>query len=201
MLIGARVMTEKTINRKCAHCGKTFLIIPSRLKHGRGLHCSSACQYAAIKERPKKVKQFICIGCGDQFTRPQSKKTKGNGKYCTRACRDLHWIGQNTSQWQNGDGVYKRGPRWYSIRRRILKRDQWVCCRCGKPGRDVHHKIPFRLFADEDAANADWNLITLCRPCHRREDAKYKWVPLCEGVLRFSSAGPLWQMAREKGMV
>lgn len=197
-------MTEKTIQRECAHCGNEFLVVPSRLRHGRGLHCSPACQYAARRARPKNVIQFECIGCGSSFTRSPSvaRSHKGAGKYCTRACRDLHWLGPLNPNWQNGDKVYKRGSHWFSIRRKILARDGNKCVDCGSPDAlHVHHIIPFRMFADKIAANADDNLITLCAPCHRREDAKHKWVALPSGVLRFASGGVAWKLARDKGMV
>ena len=99
------------------------------------------------------------------------KSHKGGGKYCTRECRDKYWVGKNNPLWQGGAGVYKRGPHWWSIRRRILARDQ-TCQHCGADNQlHVHHKIPFRMFADSAAANVENNLIALCPPCHRREDA------------------------------
>lgn len=189
----------------CQHCGTTFDVHPSRIKHGRGRHCSPACQYAAIKARPTGRIELTCTGCGTTFTRtPSQLKTKrGAGKYCTRECRDQHWVGDKNPNWQNGDKVYKRGSRWHSIRRRILKRDK-VCQCCGADGPlDVHHVIPFRVFADKDAANAESNLVALCKPCHRRADARHKWavVPDGGGVLMMNSGGVAWQMAREKGLV
>lgn len=196
-------MKKRTIERQCENCGKSFAVVPSRLKHGRGRYCSPSCQYTASKARPKKVLGFICIGCGAGFTRPISKKQKGMGKYCTRSCRDQHWIGSNNPNWQNGAGVYKRGPRWQSIRRKVLARDGACVC-CGAVGRlHVHHKIPFRMFTDSEVANDLSNLIALCPPCHRKEDAKHKWVALSEscGILRFNAGGPAWQMALEKRMV
>lgn len=199
-------MAEKTVERICENCEKAFSVIPSRMKHGRGRHCSKACQYAAIAARPGLVVTLQCVGCGQAFRRwpSHAKSRKGAGKYCTRDCRDQHWVGENTPNWQNGDGVYKRGPRWHSIRRRILARDGNACTRCGVSGSlHVHHKIPFRMFDDPDDANGDDNLTTLCPPCHRREDAASKWVRLPEsgGALCFASGGVAWQLAREKEMV
>lgn len=120
-------MTDKKIECRCANCGAEFSVIPSRLKHGRGLHCSTACQYAANK-RPRRQVFFNCAACDRHFGLPVSKaQRKGAGKYCSRVCRDAHWVGTNTLNWQNGSGVYKRGPRWHSIRRKILKT---TMCRC-----------------------------------------------------------------------
>ncbi len=53
-----------------------------------------------------------------------------------------------------------------------LKRDDYTCQICGKKVAkpDVHHKIPLRL----DGTNEESNLITLCRPCHGKEEAKLR---------------------------
>lgn len=193
-MIGAHAMTERMIDRKCEHCGTAFAVIPSRIKHGRGKHCSPACQHAARRAKPKDQVLYQCLCCGKQFGLCPSveRSHRGAGKYCSRECRDAHWVGPNTPNWQNGAGVYKRGPRWYAIRRRILKRDK-VCQHCGADTRlHVHHKIPFRIFG----SNADWNLIVLCDRCHRVEDARFKWVKFEHGALQFSATGLAWQRAR-----
>lgn len=187
------------IDKECERCGKVFSVHPSRAKHGRGKHCSRECQYAARREAPKKQHtNLICTGCKKAFSKLPSKLTHaGSGKYCTRTCRDKYWKGDVTPNWQGGNGVYKRGPHWYSTRRAVLKRDGYKCTECFSIGPlNVHHKVPFRMFDSADEANKHGNLITLCRPCHRVEDAKYKWIKFDEGVLKFNSQGPAWQMAR-----
>lgn len=194
------------ITTDCAVCSRPFTVHRSRLAHGRGKHCSPACQYEARRRLPKLVMSFECVGCGSAFDRAPSfvNGRKGAGKYCTRACRDLHWVGQKNPNWQNGDKVYKRGPRWYSIRRRILARDKHQCVRCGGGGRlHVHHIVPFRMFEDADTANRDSNLVSLCPPCHRRIDARHKWVrlPQSGGVLMMAARGYAWELARSKGMI
>jgi 5-methylcytosine-specific restriction endonuclease McrA len=187
----------------CGVCGGAFSVDASRLKHGRGKHCSPACQYEARRRQPKKAVGLTCIGCGSAFSLPPSKVTshKGAGKYCSRPCRDRHWKGDKNPNWQNGDRVYKRGSHWHAIRRRIIARDK-VCQHCGTDGPlHVHHVLPFRLFEDKDAANAESNLVALCPPCHRREDARSKWVPVGGGVLHFANSSEAWKLARERGMV
>lgn len=194
---------QPTLSISCSHCRNEFRAWPSRLKYGRGRHCSPGCQYAARRAAPKRSIEFSCIGCGKSFARPPSwTARKGAGKYCTRTCRDKHWVGDQTPNWQNGNGVYKRGPRWYSIRRAILARDK-VCRHCGADGKlHVHHKTPFRMFDNQDAANDHGNLIALCPPCHRKEDSRSKWVGLEGGIIiRMDAGGAAWQLAREKGMV
>jgi len=74
--------------------------------------------------------------------------------------------------WTNDPNDY--GPNWASQRDQARARDGYHCQICGVPelGRahDVHHKIPFRTFASYRQANQLTNLITLCRPCHRRAE-------------------------------
>jgi DEAD/DEAH box helicase domain-containing protein len=76
------------------------------------------------------------------------------------------------SLWSNDPNDY--GPNWARQRQMTRARDQYRCQICGAPeqGRehDVHHKIPFRTFASYQQANQLANLITLCRPCHRRAE-------------------------------
>lgn len=172
----------------------------SRIKHGRGIHCSRECQYAANRVKLKKPKvKLTCVGCGDEFERVPSSMTKsaGSGKYCTRECRDKHWVGENTPNWQGGSGIYKRGPRWQSIRRAVLKRDNHQCQECGSSDSlHIHHKVPFRMFNDSDAANHEDNLITLCAPCHRMADAGSKWAKIGDGIIQMPAGGYAWKLAK-----
>ena len=96
--------------------------------------------------------------------------------------------------WTNDPNDY--GPDWPRIRLAVRTRDGFRCQVCGTPenGRehDVHHKIPFRAFKHEHAANSlelvlepvtarssDFavqnanrldNLITLCPACHHKAE-------------------------------
>lgn len=167
----------------CEYCGNSFSRQPSRLKYGRGKHCSPACQYAAIRERPKTQVERSCLNCNNAFFVPPSllKTTRGAGKYCCRACRDIHRNGMNHPQYINGSAQEHRGPNWQAQKRRAKRRDKWKCRKCGKTHKQcveeygqtlhVHHIRPYRLFASYLEANALPNLITLCAPCHRVADA------------------------------
>ncbi len=66
------------------------------------------------------------------------------------------------------------GPNWSKRRNQARARDNYCCQICGTPeqGRqhDVHHKVPFRMFETYEQANQLANLVTLCRPCHRRAE-------------------------------
>lgn len=63
------------------------------------------------------------------------------------------------------------GPEWPRRRDAARARDGYRCRVCGAPEagheHDVHHKIPFRVFASAAEANRVDNLITLCPRCHR----------------------------------
>ncbi len=78
--------------------------------------------------------------------------------------------------WRNAPNRY--GPDWPRQRELARARDGYRCRVCGAPeeGRahHVHHKIPFRLFADAAEANRLENLVTLCPACHRRAETSVR---------------------------
>lgn len=190
------------IERSCDFCGRPFAVIPSLVKHGRGRHCSPGCQYAARRARKNRQIECACIACGSVFFRcpSQIKDKRGAGKYCSRACRDRHWIGRNTPNYQGGPPAY-RGPHWAKIKRAVRKRDG-CCVLCGNTkGLHVHHGVPFRLFDEHEQANHPSNLVTLCAVCHRKEEARHKWVKVGASALRFEPGGYAWELARSKGMI
>lgn len=172
---------EKTIERICDNCGKLFYVIPSRIKHGRGKHCSPKCQYESKKLAPRTNQvKCTCLGCGRDFFLPKSRMIDriGAGKYCSRFCRDKYRVGENHPQYLNGASQEKRGANWQAQKRRAIKRDQGICQMCGDVGKDVHHKIPFRKFGIEryKQANELSNLITLCKHCHRKADIEIQKI-------------------------
>lgn len=64
----------------------------------------------------------------------------------------------DTTQYQE----YIKSKKWQETRRRILKRDHYVCAICGKAKNlVVHHTTYKNLGAENDA-----DLITLCDSCH-----------------------------------
>ena len=81
-----------------------------------------------------------------------------------------------SGQWENDPNDY--GANWQSQRNKARARDGYRCQMCGRAeqGRqhDVHHKMPFRQFDSYAQANQLDNLITLCRPCHRRAETAVK---------------------------
>ncbi|HMQ56171.1 MAG TPA: DUF1998 domain-containing protein, partial [Anaerolineae bacterium] len=92
-----------------------------------------------------------------------------------------YWVtlGAETVQALRDQGLWSGdpndyGPNWQQQRQKARRRDGFRCQICGAPERerqhDVHHKIPFRRFDSYQPANRLDNLITLCRPCHRRAE-------------------------------
>ncbi|MDE0658047.1 MAG: HNH endonuclease [Gammaproteobacteria bacterium] len=57
-----------------------------------------------------------------------------------------------------------RGAQWRRVRRHVLERDGYACCRCGRRGvrLEVDHVVPLKDGGTDDLSN----LQTLCKPCH-----------------------------------
>lgn len=65
--------------------------------------------------------------------------------------------------------VFYKATVWKNKRKRILKRDEYVCRECKRYGKTtaattVHHVIPLEQRLDLKYAND--NLISLCSKCH-----------------------------------
>lgn len=74
--------------------------------------------------------------------------------------------------WREDTNAY--GPGWDRLRLLVRQRDGYRCQVCNTPemdrAHDVHHKIPFRSFANPEQANRMENLVTLCPTCHQRAE-------------------------------
>ena len=89
---------------------------------------------------------------------------------------------RDANLWTNDTNKY--GPEWKRTSEVVRARDHYRCQNCGvaegERAHDVHHKIPFRAFRDENGkimverANHPENLITLCQPCHRLAEASVR---------------------------
>ncbi len=66
--------------------------------------------------------------------------------------------------------AYLRSPQWQDIRRVILRRDQYTCCKCGIDGvpLEIHH-ITYKRLGHEHYSD----LASLCRDCHQSIHDKY----------------------------
>lgn len=64
---------------------------------------------------------------------------------------------------------FYKSKQWQSKRVKILRRDMFACRECKRYGRTreathVHHINP--LLERPDLKLSQWNLISLCNPCH-----------------------------------
>lgn len=92
---------------------------------------------------------------------------------------------------------FYKSKQWRDVRRYIIERDLGLCCRCGKPGNIVHHKIyitPENINDPHITLNED-NLETLCEVCHNQE---HKRSDCTADGLRFDSNGNLIQVSSGK---
>lgn len=176
---------------KCMNCGITKEIPMAHWKihpdHKK--FCSEPCM------REYKLKQSIthckCQKCGKEFdSRPRSFT-----KYCSMKCysegmserySDGRYAGENHPSWLGGMGSW-RGENWSKIKRKVWKRDNWVCQACGAIDRllHAHHIVPWRISKN----NSMENLISLCIVCHPIEENRfrrtgitnYTLYPKCKG--------------------
>ena len=56
----------------------------------------------------------------------------------------------------------------HRLRRMVLRRDGYLCQRCGAPATDVDHVVP-RHRGGSDRMD---NLVSLCGPCHRAKTGR-----------------------------
>lgn len=154
--------------------------------------CSSQCVnvYAArlpkpSTRRPENFVKLACEECGEKFRVHKCiiENPNRNPRFCCADCKNA-WMsrtheGENNPNWTGGHTPYY-GPNWVRKKREVRKRDNYTCQQCGAKESDdnmafdVHHKIPLRLFDDYKKANAQNNLILLCRQCHTKADANIR---------------------------
>jgi DEAD/DEAH box helicase domain-containing protein len=99
--------------------------------------------------------------------------------------------------WSNAPNDY--GPSWPRQRDLARARDGFRCQVCGTPeqGRThhVHHKTPFRAFANPEQANHLSNLVTLCPSCHRQAELSVRIRSGLAGVAyTLGNLAPLYLM-------
>jgi hypothetical protein len=172
----------------CGWCEKEIIKSPSRVRMIN--FCSRSCQmnylHKLAKERTGKAHQnyverieIVCNECGKHFERKINFINENN--FCSITCRD-NWFkkylgrrsGINNPNFLGGHRQY-RGPNWHTHQRKALARDKNICKRCGKSANIVHHIIPFRTFEDYRQANSLYNLMTVCKSCHRILEHEY-WM-------------------------
>jgi 5-methylcytosine-specific restriction endonuclease McrA len=162
------------VEKPCTVCGRLFYA-PASQAHQR--RCSKTCYLSARwPESHKETRQ--CAICGQDFVALQShRKVTCGSADCRREHKSRRLRGENCHFWRGG----KTAPyhkEWKSIRRQALERDGYRCTQCGEATRiQVHHVVPYRY----SQSHAIENLVTLCRPCHSREELRVN-VEFREGL-------------------
>lgn len=113
-------------------------------------------------------KNQVCKQCGCLFDVHPHKLREKKGKFCSIACYRI-----STASPDRKESDRLRGsPEMREWRRKVYKRDGFVCQRCKVPGKKItaHHIEPFAENAIRrfDVSNG----ITLCWPCHMLEHQK-----------------------------
>lgn len=96
---------------------------------------------------------------------------------------------------------FYNSKEWQKVRSYILKRDNYLCTKCGNPAEEVHHiehLTPDNITNPHVTLNPD-NLTSLCRDCHFAEHKADKIAGIREKhtknireeVLEFDSNGYL----------
>lgn len=96
---------------------------------------------------------------------------------------------------------FYNSKEWQKCREYILKRDNYLCVRCGNPAEEVHHierLSPDNIMNPNVTLNED-NLISLCKDCHFAEhkDEKIQGIKqnsnntVCSEEYEFDSNGYL----------
>ena len=163
----------------CTLCNGIFEYYPS---DKQGVYCPTCVAEAdgLLPNDPNRSSVKIptsCESCDAPLeVFPSRYHRVSRGVFCDHACYGQwlsdHIVGENHHQWDGGSIPY--GETWWSVRRRALDRDQYRCRACGVTaatlGRapDVHHITRVRDFEDPADAHVLENVISLCRPCHRK---------------------------------
>lgn len=116
----------------------------------------------------KRERFGTCLRCGKRFDRKHGRSYRWVQRYCSRKCgarregEHYRWRGAGAAiQSKRG-----RAERKYSM---------GSCQRCGRPGRDRHHK-------DGDPGNnRPSNVELLCRRCHMTVDGRLKGLREARG--------------------
>lgn len=188
---------SKLISLSCPVCEKLFTRSRSQVDSVKTSVCSSECLYKGRTQgiiEHKVIKSYdivvsqrrrisvVCKECGISFTVTPSRQRDGRGKYCSKVCLNkslkLRMTGANNPQYIDGRSKNKRcyrGDDWDEVRKRIYKRDNYICQECGvkcrgrrgyNKGSDnliqCHHIDPYIISED----NSDDNLVTVCCKCH-----------------------------------
>lgn len=76
---------------------------------------------------------------------------------------------------------FYKSKEWQAVRSYVLKRDMYLCKKCGEPAEEVHHIIhltPDNITDISISLNPD-NLDSLCKNCHFDEHKEERIAARC----------------------
>lgn len=151
---------KKRHQANCIVCGKLYFTDRLGTKY-----CSEECNAIGVKNQ---LKETICACCGKTFSRPSYTLPSNKRHFCSKRCSQRQFARENPNRY---------GSKWWRIRERKIKEDNYTCNRCGlqtyeKYALNVHHKIPIEEFDNVDDAHYPENLETLCFECHVKEHGR-----------------------------
>jgi len=156
----------------CANCDKEFELW--KRERVKKVKCCSLKCAGEYRKRRIKVK---CYNCGKIFdAKPtEVRKNKWGHFFCSVDCYNEH-----RSNEQLSTNLKVHNSLSYTLKKKILKRDNFICQLCGKRPHDltVDHILPVHYFVTkyrtiEKCLNAGVNdpnnLQTLCFNCNRKK--------------------------------
>ncbi|WP_158058790.1 HNH endonuclease [Halorussus halophilus] len=161
---------KRRVTLVCEYCEDQYEVKQSHSKASR--FCSRVCKDTHKRERPNPT--VPCSWCGESLERRRYDIEHYENQFCDEQCmgkwRSRNIVGEEHPQWK--DGTYAQfGDNWFWMRRKIRERDE-VCQICREDGSshmlDVHHIVPRREFDMVENSNTPYNLVLLCRSCHKR---------------------------------
>ena len=114
--------------------------------------------FVTRKLAPSRPTEFSTLQYKQRFLKPNPYLTQEKRLDREELPNESYWTG------------YEARPGMADLRPLILERDEYICQRCGVKVTDnaaeIDHIRPARRFKRPIDANVEWNLWTLCIPCH-----------------------------------
>jgi len=181
---------------RCEYCGDVCKRYASEIKEYDHQFCSDECYHAWESDHVRggahhnygtgNAFDTSCAECGDTV-RVTADNADHDRHFCDDGCytawKRANYHGQGHPNWRGGKSIYdavkkQLQPPFSAVRDRVCAD---VCRNCGATDCTfhVHHIVPLMA----GGTNEDWNLMTLCEPCHGTIEAYTRRLPGMEAVL------------------
>lgn len=176
----------------CERCGVVFAVKSYKTETARFCSQQCACEWKSEAYQAENAPGWLggrredvsCDWCDESFEQWASRDY--DYQFCSRECQ-ANWQsanrkGPNSPTWRGGRGLTEALRRNLSERAwpMISRENRADQCRvCGTSnGLCVHHIVPVAA----GGINESWNLMTLCRSCHGRVEARTRelFTPIAE---------------------